>query len=239
MTIINAFWDTRNLGVETVEVKVDTSDPINDISNSISKLKAKYQVIRAPVNRLDIYSLLHSLNFTFIEAMYHIYFDFERFEIKWGDYDKYVSYRECIDKDDIEFIYATIRKGMYKNDRISLDPYFNKETAAERYVNMIKDKLELGAKVCSIVHQDNDIGFFGVCEKDEKVYDYFLTGIYPSYQGMGFGSNAYTQALAYMKSKGGKLAYGSVSANNPGSFLVNTRSGFMLDFIEYIFIRHI
>ena len=239
MKTIDAFWEKRNLGVTSVEVIIDKFDTTEEAEKIICGLAAQYQVVRAPVCRMDIYSMLCNMGFSFAETILHIYFDFALFEINWGKYDNHVFYKEITEERGMEKIYSNVLSGMFLKDRISLDPRFGQELGNKRYIGMIRDKLEQGAAFCSLINQDGqDIGFFGTRKTADNVYDYFLTGIYGEYQGRGFGSNAYTQALAYMKSKGAKTAVGRVSMSNVGSYKIYTRSGFQLDFIEYLFVKH-
>jgi len=238
MKIIDAFWEKRNLGVTTVEVVIDVSDGVNKVANAIADINAQYQVIRAPVSRFDIYTKLQQLGFTFVETMYQMVFDFTRYDINWGKYDEHVSYKELNEKEDLETVYSNIRNGLFENNRISLDSRFSKEQADRRYIGMIEDKLAQGGKVCSIIYQNNDIGFFATREMEENIYEYFLAGIYRNYQKQGLGSNAYTQMLAYVKSKGAKTVIGGVSMNNVGSYKMFNQSGFKLGHVEYVFVRH-
>ena len=239
MKTIDTFWEKRNLGVTSVEVAIDAADSVEEIEKTLRSLNVQYQVIRSPVCRLDLYSTLCNMGFSFVETMLNIYFDFDVFEINWGKYDDRVFYKELTEEKDMETVYHHVLNGMFKNDRISLDQRFGQEAANKRYMGMIQDKLAQGAKFCSLVNQDGrNIGFFGARETADKIYDFFLTGIYGEFQGKGFGSNTYTQALAYMKSKGAKIAVGRVSMNNAGSYKISARSGFQLDCAEYLFVKH-
>jgi len=238
MKVIDAFWEKRNLGVTAVEFKIDASDNVNEIKSVIADANAQYQVVRAPVSRFDIYTMLQQLGFTFIETMYQMVFDFTLYEIIWGKYDEHVSYKEICNEEDLETVYSNIRNGLFKNNRISLDSRFGKEQADKRYIGMINDKLAQGGKVCSIIHRNEDIGFFATREMEDKHYEYFLAGIYSKYQKQGLGSNAYTQMLAYVKNNGARTVTGDVSMNNIGSYKMFNQSGFKLRNAEYVFIKH-
>jgi len=238
MKVIDAFWEKRNLGVSTVEVKIDASDNVDEIESTIAGIDAEYQVIRAPVSRFDIYTLLQQMGFTFIETMYQMVFDFSRYDINWGKYDDQVSYKEINNEEDFETVFSNIRDGLFENNRISLDSKFSKEHANKRYIGMINDKVAQGGKVCSIIYKNEEIGFFATREMDDNNYEYFLAGIYTNYQKQGLGSNAYTQMLAYVKSKGAKTVTGGVSMNNVGSYKMFNQSGFKLGHVEYVFVKH-
>jgi len=238
MKIIDAFWEKRNLGVTTVEVKIDATDTVDEIAAALTDISAEYQVIRAPVSRFDIYTLLQQTGFTFIETMYQMVFDFARNDINWGKYDDQVSYKEVCNEEELETVFSNIRNGLFENNRISLDSRFSKEHADKRYIGMINDKLAQGGKVCSIIHKKEEIGFFATREMEEKNYEYFLAGIYTNFQKKGLGSNAYTQMLAYVKSNGAITVTGGVSMNNVGSYKMFNQSGFKLGSVEYVFIKH-
>ncbi|MCH4154354.1 MAG: hypothetical protein LKF32_06905 [Mageeibacillus sp.] len=55
MRIVDAVWEKRNLGVDTVEIALDEDDDVN-VFEEINTLKQPYQVLKIPNGRIDISS---------------------------------------------------------------------------------------------------------------------------------------------------------------------------------------
>lgn len=53
MRIVDAVWEKRNLGVDTVEIALDEDDDVN-VFEEINTLKQPYQVLKIPNGRIDI-----------------------------------------------------------------------------------------------------------------------------------------------------------------------------------------
>ena len=238
MKIIDAFWEKRNLGVTSVEVVIDQADSIEAIINALEKLDAEYQVVRVPVGRIDLYELLQKYGFNFIEAMCHPCYELSDFHSPFEEKENDVGYEEITSKEALEEIFRYVKDGMFNTDRISLDPHFSTDQSTNRYIGMIKDKLDQGAVACSIVRGENNIGFFVLSKPCSDIFDVVLTGLFPQYQGKGLGFHIVLQMLNFARDKGAKLLVSHVSVNNKKSFELHLKHGFKTAPIEYLFVKH-
>ena len=48
MTIVNAFWEERNLGVTTTEITLEKNDTPEYVNEQLSLIQSEYSVIRVP-----------------------------------------------------------------------------------------------------------------------------------------------------------------------------------------------
>ena len=239
MKIVDAVWEKRNLGVDSIEIVIEQSDNAEAIAKTLETIDAEYQVIRAPVGRLDLYQLFQRHNFSFAETMYHAYFDFIKNPLDFRNSEDDTGYKSIESKEELNNIYAYINDGMFKTDRVSLDPYFDKYHTANRYCGMLDDKLEQGAEIFYITENCQNIGFFAIHEYEESIYDVILTGLFPPHQGKGLGKSIVTKMLECAKNKNAKLLHSHVSANNQRSFELHIKYGFQSGFLQYLFVKHI
>ena len=238
MKVIDAFWGKRNLDVSAKEVIVEDSDTIEAVLETLLKLDAEYQVMRVPTGRPELYKVLGEYNFFFIEAMLHVSYDFSKTPLILKDHESNVNYAKINSQENLDTILSFIKNGMFNTDRISLDPKFSFEQAANRYCGMIKDKLNQGAEIYNITKEHQNIGFFLIYKDKDEIYNCSLTGLFPPYQGKGLGSNVVTQMLRCVKEKGEQQFISHVSTNNRMSFELHIKRGFQSSKMEYLFVKH-
>ena len=237
MKHIDAHWEKRNMGIEAVELIIDESDTLEEVNKAITQLDKEYQVIRAPVGRIDLFMLLQKQGFVFMEAMYRCFVDLPGSILSDADITK-TGYKKAESKSSIKTIINNINEGMFKEDRVSLDPFFSPDQARARYVGMLEDYRSLNPGAFCIMHDNSEVGFFLLRELQEDVYDVLLTGLYPAYRSRGLGRSIALQPIICAKDIGSTRLYSSVSTNNKLSLSIHIKCGFIPDHIRYIFAKH-
>ena len=127
---------------------------------------------------------------------------------------------------------------MFNTDRVSLDPHFNREQSTKRYFGIIEDRLRQGAEIYFLIKDDKKIGFFLIQQDNDKIWNGMLSGLFPSYQGKGLGSNVVTQMLRCVADKKERYFISHVSTNNRISFELHLKRGFQTADVEYLFVKH-
>lgn len=240
MKIIDAVWEERNLGVSTYEIKIEFQDMLEDVSKKYSELTEKqYMVVRIPSSFHWAVPFFQSKGYSFIEAAVTLRHDLKNIPVSLGLkklFDR-CSYDE-MDDNDIEVMYNEIDKGIFKTDRIYLDPFFRKGASARRYKYWLADMILQGKVPYKVIYNNEVIGFFLNSEIKNCVYDGVLAGVYSDFEGTGLGVSIQYMGLSYCINNGAKRFIGHVSANNMGVLKALTSLGFKITDIEYIFIKH-
>lgn len=230
MKIIDATWEKRNLGVTCYEIEFSDKDKISDIESNRDKFfERQYVVFKVPNTRADISAYVQSQGAKFIEAQLTLTRNLRNWKVPESLKDIFdnVSYAPMND-DDIEFMFNEIRKGIFKTDRIYLDPYFTHEQAATRYVNWMSDSIKKGDITHKVIYQGEQVGFFSKP----------ISGVYSKFTGSGVGVIiicACIKNACHIKSK----VNAAVSSNNPA--IINTwlSFGFKIKSIKNVFVNHI
>ncbi len=237
MKIIHAHWEKRNLGVQTVEVEIKENDTLEEVKQCLSEIQGEYIVVKIPTHMAKLSFLIQEYGFYYVEDMALMSSNLkavQRNSVIQRLYDEIISCE--MDKVDYLQLYQEIRKGLFSTDRVSIDPMFTKEQAAERYIGWIHDELEKGTSLYKYVYRGNIIGFFALKEIAQGRYTSFLGGIYLEYRKGGIGS--IVKVPETVKKLGGKRVETYVSLNN----LVQVRSllmnGYTIEKNIHVFIKH-
>jgi hypothetical protein len=240
MKIIDAYWEKRNLGVETKEVIVENSDTADMINSGLSTLdNAEYVICKVPICRFDVYRLLTNHNFIFMECSINMVLDVNRVVISplQKRINMQVSYRELVEQNEFENVFQQIKKGLFDSDRVFLDPFFSKEQAANRYVYWIEDELKIGSQLYEITYKEKPVGFFTFKQLNENTYFPFLTGLYPP-QITGIGCCIVQKPAEEVLKRNGKYISTHISTNNSAIHKCLIQIGFISNDVKYIFIKH-
>lgn len=239
MKIIDAVWEKRNLGVDTMEFEIDASDRIDEAVSTILANEKQYNVIKSPAGDLALNQALSANGYIFGEMMLNIANDIRRINVLP------IHQRICdeigyapMDEDDLRGLFHELEKGLFKTDRIALDPKFSVDIANRRYINWIKDEVESGTQVYKQVYRGKTFNFF-VCKKiSEKVYSPFLGGTYEKYIKGGLGIPCALKSIEICKSKGAQRMISSVSANNYTALRTNLAVGYHVDKVVNVWFKH-
>lgn len=237
MKVIDAFWEKRNLGVSTAEVIIEQNDDLSIVDMELDRLDKQYIVCKAISTRTDILQLLQKKGFTYIEDQIefeHDLHEISRNKVMQRLYNS-LDYR-IMDQNEIDFLYSEVLKGMFDSDRISLDPFFNKEISAIRYKNWIEDLIHNGAIPYVFSYKGEHAGFMILKKVDESTYRSVLGGGYSKYRRTGFG--IVLKEMEITKSLGGKKVTAAVSTNNANQVKVLIMNGYIPSKIDHVLIKH-
>lgn len=239
MKTVDAVWERRNLGVTCTEITLESKDAEADIRNALDGIAARYLVVRVPAGRFDLTLCLSKMGFTFIEALIHVTRRIDSLELSGVQkrLAEAVSYAP-MQENDFHILWSEIRKGMYDSDRISLDPYFAKGRAGERYIGWIQDEIARGADVYKLVFNNQSIGFFTMKDLGGGVFWPFLAGMYESHRSSGLGFNIVYKSLCEVAARGGKLVSTYISTNNDAAIRLHVNMAYRFEEVTYVFIKH-
>jgi len=238
MKTIDAVWEKRNLGVETVEFIVDYNDDESVLAEILNAEK-QYNVVKLPVNKSELMALLQDNGYRFVECMLSIQHDLSEAKIAATKRLRMFNLDySLMDEPDIDDLFQEMKKGMFSTDRIYNDPRFPKEAAAERYKNWINDEREKGAAIYKLLFRCSAVGFFIIKKLDGGISNPFLVGLYDGYQDKGFGLSLAKNILCECLKQGARKVIGSVSSNNPAIIRLDEMLGYEIRDIEYVFVKH-
>ena len=240
MNIIDADWELRNLGISTQEVEISNDDNLESVEQVLSSLSAKYQVIKAPVSRPELYALLSDHRFVFIEELIRCSHDLN--DPECPELIKRISNRisfEEMNEEGFREMKEHINSGIFKTDRVYLDPFFTKEQAAKRYIMWMQDEKNRGSIFYRYIYKGRSLGFS--CMKENKNNECYpvLGGIYNEDSFISMGSVIVFKQLEIAKSRNGKKLYTYISSNNPSVVRVYSHLGYVIDDMEYVFVKHV
>lgn len=238
MRVVEAVWEKRNMGVDTIEIEAEENDSLEDAEKVISETKSEYLVLKIPSTRSDITRLAGKYGYEYIEDMIHLVNNLvpvQMSKVQKRMYDA-VPVEKMTEK-DMEGLYQEIRQGMFSTDRISNDTFFSAEQAAERYIGWISDELKRGTEFYKYIYKDKIIGFFTLREMENGIFDSFLGGFYRDFRKSGFGS--VYKAPDLVRGRNGKKLITSVSSNNIVQVRALLSNGYLPDKINHVFIKHL
>lgn len=239
MEIIDATWEKRNLNVVCKEVIIGDEEPAAVVMEQLNTLQGvEYIVVKIPVGRVDVMQELGRSGFCFMEGVATLSISPDQcvLPLAKSELNSKVTYCET---ENLPEIYARIREGIFTTDRIYLDSFFTREQAAQRYVYWMEDEVRKGSQAYEIRFEDQPIGFFILKEQGEKVYYPFLIGIYPESQHRGLGFSLARKPLEEVLKRGGNRVMTCISINNPYCLRVHLQQGFLIDRLQYVFVKHV
>jgi len=242
MQVIDAFWEKRNLGIETKEIILHKNDLLHDIENVLNLLSSdkRYIVIKVPVGKLDFIKFLTDKGFCFVETLLEVTLHIEEFNLPkiLKRFDDMLKYRKLTTIDDFERLEKEIKKGIFTTDRIAINPNFGIDIAAIRYINWIRDEIQKGNEIFEILCKDEPIGFFALKMISNGKYDNFLAGIYRREQNNGFGFSILSKPIMELKKRQAKLYTTHISSNNLAVMRLYFSLGFSPTNIVYVMTKN-
>lgn len=237
MKIVDEKLETRNLGVKTISINIDTYDEYNEVENAIKETEAEYLVLKIPSIRTDLTPLAHKFGYIYVEDMVfmeHDLHEIQRTSLQQRLYDSVKA--ELMQQDDYNVLYDEIARGSFSFDRISNDPYFGQNIANRRFLNWLNDEKERGAEFWKMCMNGEMRGFFTLREIRPQIYDSALGGIFMKWRKGGMGTNVKVPDI--VKKKGGKKVVSGVSTNNVIQIRALVQNGYFPVRINHVFIKH-
>ena len=249
MKVIEATWEVRNLGCRAFEVTLDKKDcrAVEDVVAMFgdSRFEQSYVTIKMPVGELSALHALEDNGFRFLEAQLLTKYDLAQY-VTPKVLEKLilpVSVREVPrDAKTWNAIANMITPGMFKTDRISLDPLFGVEIGCQRYRNWMLDLVDRDDAhlfLFSDPDEENNVYGFTLDRLDETtgtLYGY-LGGIFPSSENPGIGISMYDASFRNDIARGARILESGLSSNNPAVVALDTALGIGIRKMLYILRR--
>jgi hypothetical protein len=241
MKIIDAVWEKRNIDLDTLEIEVHESDTWEDLKSAIETLHYQYLVVKIPPMRTDLMFKANSLGLVFVELVTKVHFSGPLPEL--GSLQKRViSSLTCREMtlENRNSLFQEISLGLFKTDRVAIDPKLGVALSSSRYLGWIADELNSGAVIYEVTKdKDRDlIGFFLIRRLDSNSSDAILAGLLEKYQNSGLGFVLNYLEIEVSKKFGSILLYSTFSSNNRGATAVHMSMGYTIDRQHYVYVKH-
>ncbi len=244
MKIVHATFEMKNLGVDAYEIIPGEGDTAADFAREERRLLAEgtqYLVVKAPVNSADWLFGLPALGYTFVETVFRV-------AVRRGEYhmpqsvarfDRGLTVTERTAEPDRERVYTHIRTGVFKSDRVSIDPAFTPEQAANRYVNWLRQMLGGGGKLYEVLQGEKPVGFFVIMRVDVKTVDPVLMGLYDEANDRGMGALLHKKTLDTCFTMDCERITSTIVSNNAKVLRVYVNAGAAITDVLYTYVKHV
>lgn len=249
MKITEATWEVRNLGCPAFEIALDKRDcrAIESVIGAFDdpRFGKSYVTVKMPVGELAALHALEDNGFRFLETQLLTKYDLTKYTTPKA-LEKLILPVAATEvprnAEAWKAIADKITPGMFKTDRISLDPLFDVETGCRRYRNWM---LDLAAK------EDAHLFLFGNPDDPSDVYGFtldrldestgtlygYLGGIFPSCENPGIGISMYDASFRNDIARGARTLESGLSSNNPAVIALDTALGIGIRKTQYILRR--
>jgi RimJ/RimL family protein N-acetyltransferase len=244
MRIVHATWERENLGVDAYEVFLesrDTPESFRQAEQNLLDDGAEYIVAKTPVNRGDLLFGLPALGYTYVETLFRI-------AVERGDYhipqsvarfDRDLTVVRRSSSEELDAVFGRIREGVFKSDRISLDPYFPMERTAARYINWIRQLLSQGSMLYEVLRREDPVGVFIIKRIDARTVDPVLMGLYREDQNRGLGTLLHKKMLDTCFAQECSRITSTFVSNNAKILRVYANVGAAITDVLYTYVKHV
>jgi hypothetical protein len=241
--IVRATFEKENLGVNTCEILPEDGDTFAAYAREEQKLLAEgaqYLVVKTPVNSAEWLFGLPVLGYTFVETVFKVSVSRGGYRVpaSVARFDRGLSVAERTQAADRERIYARIRSGVFKSDRISIDPAFTAAQSANRYVNWLQQLLGGGGMLYEMLRDEKPVGFFVVTRVDAKTVDPVLMGLYDEANDRGMGALLHKKTLDTCFTLDCERVASTIVSNNAKVLRVYVNAGASITDTLYTYVKH-
>ena len=240
MQIIDAFWEKRNLNMDTTEILIEENDSCDDIENVIGDLKKGYVVVKINPTNINEMNLLQKNGFVYTESIFSVEAKLKDTSLPkvYERFNQNVKY-EFANQELTNVVLEEIKSGrIFKTDRIALDPHFSQQVAGVRYYNWSSDELDKNA-ILNIAYYKDQAVAFGISKMiSEKRQDNFLGGVLQAGENKGLGFLAIAANNDSAVKNGAMTVETKVSSNNLPILRLHMQYGYDIKKITYIFVKH-
>lgn len=236
--VVEAFWDSAALGIRTQVLNLPEDATLGDLSD-LTKMDAPYQVVRLPVAAHGLLHEVQARDFVFAELQIRMHHD-AKIPALTGPYARAVESVAIRDatRSDIELIVERIESGIFRTDRIALDPRFGVAVSARRYSLWLRKAIEDGA-LCHVLTRSDVLFGFSLQQRESQSLRGLLGALLdaPSSRGMGW-CLPYFEIAAAVRHGASSGVYVTFSSNNPAVQRAAEKLGFRVVYQEYIFVNN-
>ncbi|HNW85739.1 MAG TPA: GNAT family protein [Candidatus Limiplasma sp.] len=243
MKITHAVWEMRNLGVDAYETLLTEEDTLQAYAEAEREMLAKgaeYLVVKTPVNCPPFLFGLPSLGYANIETVFHVAIRRDEYHMpaSVARFDRGLGVSELQSAEERERVYRLIRSGVFKSDRVSVDPSFSAAQAGNRYANWLAQMLERGGKLFEVQQGEKPIGFFVIMRVDEQTVDPVLMGMYDEAKDRGMGALLHKKTLDTCFEQPCARLTSTIVSNNAKVLRVYTNAGATIADTLYTYVKH-
>lgn len=244
MKVTDCYWEKANIDKTTVEIEIEQSDIFDDKALFDFEQHYEYVVVKVPMKMSGFNCGLSKMGYTMSEVQCKLSKEYREFDFEDRLIQRmlpHISFSKIEDKESLCALVNKITPGMFSTDRISLDPYFGLDIAAQRYKNWMSSAFSGGsAQFLSLKYDNNEVGF-SMYKQEDGLVEMILGGIFEEFQSRGIGIMTPTRHLLYAKQTGEKLKKVSttISSNNVPVWKIYNHFNFKVDSLYYVFIKHI
>ena len=243
MKIIRATWELDNLGINAFETRLDADDPLEayrDAEQTMIADGAEYLVVKTPVNCPTFLFGLPKLGYTLVETVFHVAIRRSEYHIPAAiaRFDRGLTVVERAADADRARVYALIRAGVFKSDRVSIDPAFTLAQSGNRYANWLSQMLSQGGKLFEVLQGEKPIGFFVITRVDEQTVDPVLMGLYDEDNDRGMGALLHKKTLDTCFEQPCTRLTSTIVSNNAKVLRVYVNAGATIADTEYTYVKH-
>ena len=235
ITIRETPWDTRLLGISTIDIRVESGSAPGELIEIMSSLEADMVTVRLEEPSQQLFRILNEFNFIFVESM----LTFKRYPPRLGSSESpKVSSSPAPELGVVpDEISEHILSGMFSTDRISANPSFGTRVSGERYLSWLTDEIANGAHIRFVSHAGIVFGFFSIRELVDNRPYIALSGVFPDKKVPGGGVFLQRAILEYCALKGLGPIETTVSLNNLAAVRAHVMAGFNVVANDSVFVR--
>jgi len=237
--VIEAKWEKINLGVVAYEISVEESDTLIDLKTTLDKLVSEYTVVKIPTYRTELLFETNSLKLTFVEMVTKCHYTGQTPALN-GIHKRIIESLTCqeISPENQRKLLVEVENGLFKADRVAIDPVFGIEKSSARYAGWIRDEVDLGATIYEVTKRSDFVGFFLLRKIDGLRCVSNLAGLIGKFQNSGIGYALNYFEIEMSSSIGASSVVSTYSSNNRGASTIHMSMGYVLDSQNYVYIRH-
>jgi hypothetical protein len=239
MEIIEAVWEKRNIALSTFEIEVSENDSWDDLKESIQNLRFDYLVVKIPPSRTDLIFKTSDVGLIFVEQVTKAHYSGElpRLDSLQQRILNSLSCKEMTQSNK-KILFQEISNGLFKTDRVALDPLLGIEKSSQRYLGWISDELKAGALIYEVTKTEDLIGFFLIRQVNANTSHAILAGLLDKYQKSGLGFVLNFLEIEISQKMGASAVYSIFSSNNRGALAIHMSMGYKVDRQHYIYVKH-
>lgn len=244
MKTTHAVWELDNLGVNCWEIELNAADTPEMLAAEEARIReegAEYIVVKTPVNCPQLLFGLDRLGYTFVEMLFRVMIRRDEYHMpdRIARFDRGLTVVERTEEVERERIYGLIRKGIFRSDRVSIDPSFGIMKGGNRYANWLKGILEEGGFLYEVLSGEKPIGFFVIVRKDETTVDPVLMAMYDEQNDRGMGALLHKKTLDTCFTHDCKRLTSTIVSNNAKVLHVYVNAGANITDTLYTYVKHI
>ncbi len=244
MNTVHAVWEQTNLGVNTWETSLTEADDLAAYAQAEREMiaqGAQYLVVKTPVNHAPFLFGLPKLGYAYVETLFHVSIRREEYQMPQtiARFDRGLSVAERTDPAQWEPVFERIRAGVFKSDRVSIDPAFTQAQAGNRYANWLAQMLGAGCRLFETLRDGQPLGFFVIRRVDADTVDPVLMGMYDEANDRGMGALLHKKTLDTCFTMDCKRLTSTIVSNNAKVLRVYVNAGATLTDTLYTYVRHL